>query len=170
MHGGTLVRAVLVVSSLLLLGSSALAQPPRDTVAAPGDDDLDEPPDTLDFRPWRDGLITGVGVTFWILEETALKEAFAPDRCRWCERRRDGEDPLNGVDASVRSAVVWDSTNAADDASNLTAYVLSPAIAFAGGAMAAGREGRLHEWRENSLVVGEAMVIAVSVNKLTKVA
>ncbi len=164
------MRAALVVSSLLLLECSALAQPPRDTVEEPGADDLDEPPDTLEFRPWRDGIITGLGVTFWILEETAFKEAFAPDRCHWCERRRDGEDPLNGVDASVRNAVVWDSTNSADDLSNFTAYVLSPAIALGGGAMAAGREGRLHEWRENSLVVSEAMVIAISVNKLTKVA
>lgn len=165
-----MVRAFLVTSMLLALGCPALAQPPRDAVEEPGDDDLDEPPDTLDFRPWRDGVITGLGVTFWILEETTFKEAFAPDHCHWCERRREGEDPLNGVDASVRNAVVWDSTNSADDLSNVTAYVLSPAIAIGGGAMAAGREGRIHEWRENTLVISEAMVIAVTVNKLTKVA
>lgn len=161
------MRPILIAILLASQASPALAQPPQVDVP---EDDLDEPPDTLEFRPWRDGLITGLGVTFWILEETTLKQAFAPDTCRWCERRSDGDDPLNGVDVAARDALVWDSPNTADNASNVTAYVVSPAVAFGMGALAAGREGRLHEWRENSLVIGEAMVIAITANKLTKLA
>lgn len=169
-HVGSTVRVLPAVICSIGLASPALAQPPRDTPEDAADDDLDEPPDTLEFQPWRDGIITGLGVTFWILEETAFKEALAPDHCRWCERRGEGDDPLNGIDSSVRGALVWDSVNRADDLSNVTAYVIGPAVAFGGGALAAGRQGRLHEWRENSLVIAEAMTIAVSVNKLTKFA
>ena len=148
-------------------------RPPAESPEAPRTakpDSLAEPPDTLDFQPVRDGVITGLGLTFWVLEETVLKDAFAPDRCRWCDRGGDGADTLNGLDANFRDLVRWNNVTAPDTASDITTYVLSPVIAFGMGALAAGREGRLHEWRENSLEVMEAMVLATAVNKLTKVA
>src|SRR5438045_1034036 len=74
-------------------------------------DEMNEPPDTLEFRPWRDGIITGLGAAFWLLEETAFKDAFAPDKCRWCDRDADGTDTLNGLDASVRNAIHWSHIN-----------------------------------------------------------
>ncbi len=148
-------------------------RPPAESPEAPRaakPDSLAEPPDTLDFQPVRDGIITGLGLTFWVLEETVLKDAFAPDRCRWCDCGGGGADTLNGLDANFRDLVRWDNVTAPDTASDITTYVLSPVIAFGMGALAAGREGRLHEWRENSLEVMEAMVLATAVNKLTKVA
>ncbi|HTE55861.1 MAG TPA: phosphatase PAP2 family protein [Kofleriaceae bacterium] len=136
----------------------------------PKPDTLAQPPDTLEFEPVRDGIITGLGATFWVLEETVLKQSFAPDRCRWCDRDGDGANTLNGVDQRVRDWLVWDNADAADTASNVTAYVVSPIVAFGMAALAAGREGRLHEWRENSLEVLEAMVIASAASKVTKAA
>lgn len=136
----------------------------------PRPDTLAEPPDTLEFEPLRDGILTGLGVAFWIVEETALKDAFAPDDCRWCDRDEGGNDSLNGLDANMRDLVRWDNTGAADTASNVTAYVVGPIVALGMGAVAAGREGRLPEWRENTLEILEAMVIATVVGKLSKVA
>jgi membrane-associated phospholipid phosphatase len=191
-HDVRLVAASLAIGAMLVPGAAAAqvgppapaAEQVREHPGAPDHRDVDEPvaplrppepdtlaepPDTLDFRPWRDGIITGIGGGFWLLEETVLKDAFAPNRCRWCDR--DGNaDAVNGLDSSARDLVLWDSTRRADSASNISAYLVTPIVAFGMGALAAGREGRIHEWRENSLEVMEAMVIAVAVNKISKVA
>lgn len=131
-------RAVAAAALLWTASAHAHPPPPDGSPAA-----LAEPPDALHFQPLRDGILTGLGVAFWIVEETAFKDELAPDECRWCDRDGAGNSSLNGLDASMRDLVLWDDRGAADAASNVSAYVVAPLVSLGMGALAAGREGRL---------------------------
>ena len=61
--------------------------------------------------PWIDGLVTGVGFVGWY-ETSSAESTFARASCRWCNPP--------GIDASVRSALRWSDTNAANAFSNVT--------------------------------------------------
>lgn len=76
----------LVCSGLVPAGSppTARAEPPAQSATRPPaespdaprvarPDSLAEPPDTLDFQPVRDGIITGLGLTFWVLRTEPIR-------------------------------------------------------------------------------------------------
>jgi len=68
-------------------------------------------------RVFHLSLSAGLGLGF-VLSESLLKPALAPDDCRWC-------DPT-AVDVSVRNAVLWDDVEDARLFSHLTGYVAAP--------------------------------------------
>jgi membrane-associated phospholipid phosphatase len=103
----------------------------------------------------------------WIGSES-LEKYLAPASCRWCDRTADGKDALDGLDASVRSALLWNDTGSADTASNLTGFVGTPAVALGAGALAAAHDNRSHEAPANTLLVLEAAALASDLNQTVK--
>ena len=69
-----------------------------------------EVPSALNVSWVVDGSITGAALAAWGVSELA-RGALTPPACRWCS--------TNGLDASVRNAVVWSNTRAAATASDI---------------------------------------------------
>lgn len=63
-------------------------------------------------------LALGAGGVVYLLSGTVVQDALAPDACRWCG--------ANGLDSSVRDALVWSDPGRAAAISNVTGYVLAP--------------------------------------------
>jgi len=68
-------------------------------------------------RVFHLSLSAGLGLGF-VASESFLKDALAPDACRWC-------DPP-GIDVRVRDALLWDDTESARLFSHLTGYLAAP--------------------------------------------
>ena len=64
----------------------------------------------------------GAGGVVFVLAGTVVQDALAPDACRWCG--------ANGLDSSVRDALVWSDPRRAAALSNVTGYVLAPIAAL----------------------------------------
>ena len=111
---------------------------------------------------WRvDGAVTAAAFAFW--GGTQLFESrLAPAECRWC-------DP-GSLDASVRSALRWNDTSAANLASNLGAYVFVPLTSLGLLALDAQREGRLGELPGDGLVIAEAVALNGALTQIVKFA
>lgn len=62
--------------------------------------------------------ITAGGAALYAASETFLKADLAPATCRWCS--------VDGLDADVRSALVWRDPGAARTLSNLDGFVVAP--------------------------------------------
>jgi membrane-associated phospholipid phosphatase len=109
---------------------------------------------------WRvDGAVTAVALVSW--SGTQLFESrLAPTECRWC-------DP-GGVDASVRSALRWNDTGAANLASNLGAYVFVPLASLGLLALDTHAEGRLDELLGDGLVITEAVALNGVLTQIVK--
>ena len=95
----------------------------------------------------------------WVVTEV-LKPELAPRGCRWCA--------VDGVDLGVREALVWRDRSAADTASNVTAFVLAPAVAAGGDALIAGHDGSLEKVPVDTLLIAEAAFVAADLNQLAK--
>jgi membrane-associated phospholipid phosphatase len=111
---------------------------------------------------WRvDGAVTAAAFAFW--GGTQLFESrLAPADCRWC-------DP-GSLDASVRGALRWNDTGAANLASNLGAYVFVPLTSLGLLALDAQREGRLGELPGDGLVIAEAVALNGALTQIVKFA
>jgi membrane-associated phospholipid phosphatase len=105
----------------------------------------------------------------WVTSEL-LKSHLAHRDCVWCDRNSDGGDDLNGVDASVRSALQWSNIDAGDMASNVTGFVVVPLGVLGLTALAAAHEDRLSNFPVDLLLIAEATALAVDLNQLVKFA
>jgi membrane-associated phospholipid phosphatase len=109
---------------------------------------------------WRvDGAVTAAGFAFWGGTQL-LESRFAPADCRWC-------DP-GSLDSSVRDALRWDDTSAANVASNLGAYVVLPLVSLGLLALDTHREGRLDELPGDVLVIAEAVALNGALTQIVK--
>jgi membrane-associated phospholipid phosphatase len=118
---------------------------------------LNEPPAIV--VDWTVDLgVTAAGGAAWIASELALP-SIGPHACRWCNPP--------GFDESVRDALVWSSPSTADTTSSLAAFVVAPAVAFGGVALAASSPAR-EPWLDDALVVAESAILAGDANQVTK--
>ena len=116
-------------------------------------------PGALAVSPLADGLATGAMTAAWVASE-ALVPVIGPSRCRWCVP--------DGLDAHVRTALVWSSPGVANTLGGLSAFALAPLLAFGGDALASFHDGSLGLWTEDALVIGEATALAVDVDQAVK--
>ncbi|MGK4005174.1 phosphatase PAP2 family protein [Sorangium sp. So ce1036] len=112
--------------------------------------------------------ITIAAGTLWLGTQLG-QEVLAADRCGWCDRNGDGSDALNGLDGAARS-LRWADPTAANTASDVLGYVVSPASALGLNALAAGLDDRLDEAWINSLLIAEATFVASMTTQLVKFA
>ena len=109
---------------------------------------------------WRvDGALTAGAFAFWGGTQL-LESRLAPAECRWC-------DP-GSVDASVRTALRWNDTSAANLASNLGAYVFVPLASLGLLALDTHGEGRTEELPGDGLVIAEAVALNGALTQLVK--
>jgi membrane-associated phospholipid phosphatase len=111
---------------------------------------------------WRvDGAVTAAGFAFWGGTQL-LESRLAPTDCRWC-------DP-GSVDSSVRDALRWDDTRAANLTSNLGAYLFVPLASLGLLALDTHTEGRLDELPGDGLVIAEAVALNGVLTQIVKFA
>lgn len=113
----------------------------------------------LRWDPAWDLSVTGVAVAGYVTT-VALQSQLAPSSCHWCD--------VDGVDTSVRDALVWSSTSTADTLSNVLGFALVPVAAVGLDALAAAHEGSLGSVPVDALIIGEATFIAMDVTQITK--
>lgn len=116
-----------------------------------------------------DGAVTAGGGALFLSSEYLLKRALAPAVCRWCDRRPDGTETLNVLDASARSLVVWpeDQRLLGDTLSNISG-VLSLVASYALDAYLAATNDALAGWWLDALVIFEASVVSGLANQTVK--
>lgn len=111
---------------------------------------------------WRvDGAVTAAAFVVWGGTQL-LESRLAPTDCRWCNP--------GSVDASVREALRWDDTGAANLASNLGAYLFVPLTSLGLLALDARREDRLAELPGDGLVIAEAVALNGALTQIVKFA
>jgi membrane-associated phospholipid phosphatase len=116
--------------------------------------------DDLAFEPTRHGpLLVGGGLLF-VLSETLLKDALAPDDCRWCAD--------NALDRGVRDGLRWDDPAAAASASNWVGYVAVPVLTIGGVAALGAARGPDDAWWTDGLIVAETAILASDFTNLVK--
>lgn len=147
----------LVLASVTGLASVACA---LGASTARGDDGVPAGPD-LRYDLRVDLPVTVTGGVAWVGSEL-LKAQLAPLACRWCG--------VDGLDSSVRGALRWSNTGAADVTSSVVAFSVVPVAALGLDALAASREGHLENAWVDALVMVEATVVASDVNQATKFA
>ncbi len=141
--------------SLLVLLLLAAASPAR---AQPGED---PPAWNLRFRPWTHGTIAAAATAGWLLPELGR----GPAPCRWCDRDADGNDTLNGLDASVRRSWRWQDRRRADHLSDLGVRLM---FAFPLGALLATHDGLRDGFGGDALIVLEATAISGAISQVAK--
>lgn len=110
-----------------------------------------------------DAPVTAGGAVLWISSEAFFKHQLAPQTCRWCNPP--------GFDSSVRSALIWKDTSAANAISNVSAFAVMPLLALAGTSAAAFHDGADSKTITGDLlVISEAVVIAQDLNQAVKFA
>ena len=152
--------------------SSAISSAADSTIApVSGATPLRTLPPNMELRydlPVDVGVTVGGGALMLTLE--LLSPKIAPRNCRWCDRDANGQDTLNGFDASIRRALRWSDTSSANRASSVFSYGLAPLAGVGIGALIAWHDDRIGELPIDLLVVAEAAVIAVNVNQVSKLA
>jgi len=146
-----ILPALLLVSTLCLAPVAALA-----SSAPPGSD--------LEYSP---GLTIGA-TAFWLATEYPLKRSLAPDSCRWCDRTKDGQEALNGLDTSMRERFRWHQPASARRMSDVLLYVGVPAASLTSIWLAARDDGREGETGENALMMFEAVAVSMALNQAVK--
>jgi len=116
--------------------------------------------DDLTYRPWVDGVITGVGAGFWLLSGAVLVDRFAPHECTWCG--------TNDFDDAIREAVRWDDPTWASRLSDLGAYVLAPATAATTLVLANRDLETRGALRVDLGIVAESVIVAGCVQQVFK--
>lgn len=129
----------------------------------------ESPGDRVHYNLAVDLPITLSAASIW-LGTQLLQPSLAPAACRWCDRESDGSDAVNALDEGTRDAFRWSNTGAANTASNVIGYGLSPAAAVGLTALAGGLEGRLKEAPANALLIAEATAASAVLNQLVKFA
>lgn len=106
----------------------------------------------------------------WYVASEVLKSQLVPAKCRWCYRRADGSDALNGIDGSIRRSLVWHDTHTAHVLSNVLAFGVLPATSLGLTNLAAIHDGAASEAPIDALLVAEASMLALDVNQMAKYA
>jgi membrane-associated phospholipid phosphatase len=110
-----------------------------------------------------------IGATvLWLGTEIPLKRTLAPDSCRWCDRTKDGQDALNGLDASMRERFRWHNPASARRISDVLLFVGVPATSLTSIWLAARDDGREGETGENALIMFEAVAVSMTLNQAVK--
>lgn len=117
------------------------------------------PPGELRYDWKVDGALTVTALAFWGGTEL-LRSQLAPATCRWCQ--------VDSLDTSVRDALVWNDTSAANLASNIGAYVVVPLVGLGVTALAAEHDGRRSDIAGNSLVIAEAVAVSGALSQIVK--
>jgi membrane-associated phospholipid phosphatase len=113
----------------------------------------------LRWDPPVDVTVTLVGGALW-LASAALQPDLAPLACRWCRP--------SSLDEGVRDALLWRDPRVADEASDVTAFVLVPAATLGLDALAAAHDRASRGINVDALLVLEATVLALDANELAK--
>jgi membrane-associated phospholipid phosphatase len=100
------------------------------------------------------------GGAAWALSEGLFKDELAPDACHWCDD--------NAVDRSVRDALLWDDPETAQALSNVSGFMVAPAVAFGMLGLAAWHDDRTGEIVDDELIVLEAVIGTTLVNQGVK--
>ncbi len=88
-----------------------------------------------------------------------------PESCRWCVA--PGE--LNALDAGARQALLWQRPRTAATLSDVSAFLVTPALGFGLLAGGAATEGSLSQTPVDLLLSAEATVVTMAVTQLAKV-
>lgn len=126
------------------------------------------PARAADVRPLRhdwavDGAVTGGAAVVWLSSELLFKKELAPSKCRWCA--------VDGFDAAIRNALVWNDPHTADTLSNVGAFALMPLMALGGTALAGRHDGAgAQTVFSDELVIGEATMLALDLDQAVKFA
>jgi membrane-associated phospholipid phosphatase len=104
-----------------------------------------------------DGAITGAALAGWGVLELG-KDALVPPTCRWCSTW--------GLDATVRNAVRWSDTTAAETASDVLQFAVPVGVAAYGVAAA----GDIDTAGKNVLLIVEAVSISAFLTQGVKFA
>jgi membrane-associated phospholipid phosphatase len=106
--------------------------------------------------------VIAVGGSMYIVSETVLKDTLAPSDCRFCTP--------NGLDHSVRDAVVWQNTDRARVFSSVTGFVAVPALELTLVALSStGADDRFGRVLDDTIPVVESGVLAGLINQAVKV-
>lgn len=122
------------------------------------------PGSDLEYNPG----VTIAATAFWLATEFPLKRTLAPDSCRWCDRTKDGQEALNGLDASMRERFRWRQPASARRISDALLYVGVPAASITSIWLAARDDGREGETGENALIMFEAVAVSMALNQAVK--
>ena len=146
------MRPLAFCLGALLLPSLARAQSPS-------------PPPRAALRPYRlhlalDAVTLGAGAAMWLGPDASLREMVRLGRCP-C-------DPavLNDLDRSTAGATLGDITAVSNVATGL--LLAAPAVFDAFDVWRS--RGSVPEWIEDTLVLGEALVVGGAINEFTKIA
>jgi len=120
----------------------------------------EEPPE-LSYDWKVDGAVTVTALAFWGGTEL-FKGRLAPATCRWCQ--------VDSLDSSVRDALVWSDTSAANLAGNIGAYAIMPLAGVGLTALAAAHDGRRSDIAGNTLIIAEAVALSGALNQIVKFA
>ncbi|MFN0249975.1 MAG: phosphatase PAP2 family protein [Kofleriaceae bacterium] len=101
------------------------------------------------------------GGAIYLVLELGLKDQITPMECRWCR--------ANGLDASIRNALVWKNVQGPNQVSNLTGYIGNPALALGGLFLSNLDTDDRREWYDDAIPVLQAGVVTGMVNQLFKV-
>lgn len=87
-------------------------------------------------------------------------DRMTPDACRYCAP--------NGFDVNARLQLRWENPRTAASASDLLANGLIPAAALAHAALMSWGDGGARQLGEDSLAIGEAVLLSIDANELVK--
>jgi membrane-associated phospholipid phosphatase len=126
-------------------------------------------PAPLKWDPRIDLPVTGTLVAGWVLSEFALKDALAPDACRWCA--------TNGFDTAVRRAFnpslspSSSGLRPAATASDLVGFVALPLVVAGLDALGAKDSPEFWKtWAVDLLIMVESTFAALAINQAVKFA
>ena len=148
-----MVLARLAAGSITGWALLAAATAPARAEGSAGDGELR-------YDPLISATLTVSSGLGWLATELIWKDQLAPDRCRWCA--------ANGLDERVRDALLWDDVQAAHGTSNVTAFLLAPAVGYGALALASWHDDHIGNWITDGLIVTEAVVVASTFNQLVK--
>jgi len=117
------------------------------------------PPHPLRWDPAVDVTVVAVGATAGILSEV-VKPQLVPASCRWCD--------VDALDERVRDALRWQDPAAADAASSVVGFVVTPLAVGGLDALAAAHGGAARYAGEDLLLIAEAGVLAADVTQVAK--
>lgn len=110
-------------------------------------------------RLWHVAATVGIGALY-ATTELVWKREVAPDMCRWCTPP--------ALDARVRRALRWADGEAADSASNGTAFIAAPLLATGALVLATMDAPSVRRWFDDLLPVAEAAVVTSALAQLVK--
>lgn len=148
------LRPALVALAAALLPSAALAQSPPPS-----------PPARAAARPYRlhlalDALTIGTSAAMWLGPDASLRELVRLGRCP-CDPAQ-----LNDLDRPTAGVSLGDVTLASNVA---TGVLLAAPVVFDAFDVWRSR-GSVPEWVEDTLVIGEALMIGGAINEFAKIA